>query len=280
MKIRIWGARGSIPVSGQEFVRYGGDTTCVEIETARGDVIILDAGSGIRTLGNKLLNEGRTEFHFLFSHAHWDHLLGFPFFKPLYRKDSFLHFHGCTFAQESIKTILKETMRAPFFPVDLSAVLATLKFDRKCLPEFEVAGLRCQSIPLNHPNKGYGFRLYEGDRSIAIFPDNELSFPHPNARPIEEYVKFVSGADVLLHDAEYLPGEYESFSKGWGHSVYSDTVRLGIDSEVDHLILFHLNQERTDDQVDEMAKKARSIISETGVNMSCEYAYTGLEMVI
>ncbi len=280
MKIKIWGARGSIPVSGQEFVRYGGDTTCIEIETANGDIIIVDAGSGIRTLGNTLLKEGRTEFHFLFSHAHWDHLLGFPFFKPLYRKSSTLQFHGCTFAQESIKTILKETMRPPFFPVDLSTVSATLQFTEKCRPEFEIAGLYCQSIPLNHPNFGYGFRLHEGDNSIAIFPDNELSLSQPNAKPLEEYVKFVSGSDILVHDAEYLPEEYESFSKGWGHSIYSDTVKLGIEGRVDRLILFHLNQERTDDQVDEMSVKARNIIRDAGANLSCEYAHTGLEMTV
>ena len=280
MHVKIWGARGSIPVSGKDYIRYGGDTTCIEIETENGETIIFDAGTGIRSLGNKLLKEGRKKFHFLISHAHWDHLMGFPFFKPLYLKRSIINFHGCTFAQESIKSFLAQTMRAPFFPVDLSEVSATLNFNEICRTEFTIAGLKCRSIPLNHPNKGYGFRLYEGSKSICLFPDNELSSSHPDAKEINAYSEFVKNADVLVHDAEYLPEEYEKFADGWGHSVYTDTVKMGINAGVKRLVLFHLNQDRTDDQVDKMTEKARQLIASSRSNMQCEYARTGLEFKI
>ncbi len=278
MKITVWGARGSIAVSGEQYLKYGGDTTCIEIETARGETVILDAGTGVRALGNKLLREDRRSIHFLFSHAHWDHLLGFPFFKPLYRDGTNIHFHGCTFAQQAIATILRETMRAPFFPINLDSAKATLQFGGTCLPEFDVAGLTCRSIPLSHPNFGYGFRLQEGNRSAVLIPDNELGFCHPGGRSFREYAEFASGADLLIHDAEYLPEEYEPSKRGWGHSTSVDTVRLGIEAGVKRLVLWHLNQDRADPQVDEMVLAAKGLIQKAGASIPCEFARTGLEI--
>ncbi|MHC4872922.1 MAG: MBL fold metallo-hydrolase, partial [Planctomycetota bacterium] len=275
MKITVWGSRGSIPVSGQQYVKYGGDTTCIEIETAAGETIILDAGSGIRALGSKMIAEGKKEFHFIFSHAHWDHLLGFPFFKPLYRKDSILRFYGCTFSQGTIKKILQDTMKAPYFPVEINAVQADLRLDVCCDRDFEVGGLCCESIPLNHPNGGCGYRFYEGDKSVAIFPDNELSSPEPDAKPLEDFAEFCSGADLLIHDGEYLKEEYEAFSKGWGHSVFLDTVELGLKANVKHLVLFHLNQDHNDDKIDAITETACGIIKDAGSDMICENARTG-----
>ena len=123
MKITVWGARGSIPVSGPQYVRYGGDTTCVEVESNDGTIIILDAGTGIRCLGNKYIKAPQGELqpmHLLLTHAHWDHVMGFGFFKPIYRKDCVISLHGCSCAQESIRTFLERTMQPPFFPVDLA----------------------------------------------------------------------------------------------------------------------------------------------------------------
>lgn len=278
MKIRVWGARGSIPVCGAEYLKYGGDSTCLEVATAGGDLVILDAGTGLRQLGNRLLAEGRKDIHFLLTHAHWDHLLGFPFFKPLYRPGVTLHFHGCTFAQESIKTILRETMRAPFFPVDLNEVAATLVFDDECRPDFEVAGLCCQSFPLTHPNQGYGFILSEGAARMAFFPDNELGGDHFGGKSVQDYVDFVAGVDLLFHDGEYLAEEYERFARNWGHSVYLETVRLGMAARVGKLVLWHLNQERTDEQADAMLAEARKAIDNAGSPLDCDMAATGMTL--
>ena len=280
MKITVWGARGSTPVSGVQYQKYGGDTTCVELETRAGEVLILDAGTGLRPLGNKLLAEGRREFHFLFSHAHWDHLMGFPFFKPLYRPDVTIFCHGCTFSQQSIRCFLKETLRPPFFPVKLDDVAATLHFDEDCPADTTVAGLCCQSIPLSHPNQGFGYRLTEGGRSLGFFPDNELSMVHFEGRPVEDYVRFLKDVDVLIHDGEYWPEEYDGFARGWGHSVFFDTVQLAVAARAKQLVLWHLNQERTDDEVDKIGGLAQNAADEGGTGLVCRMARTGMVLEI
>jgi len=280
MKLTIWGPRGSIPVSGSQYVRYGGDTTCIELETDTGETVILDAGTGIRALGNKMLKEGKSSFHFLLSHAHWDHILGFPFFKPLYRKNTKIHVHGCTYAQESVKGIFKASMKPPFFPVNMEDLAAELIFDEKCPKEFEFCGVHCSSILLNHPNHGYGFRLTENGRSVVFIPDNELSHPHPKGGSFDDYARFSEGADLLIHDAEYLPEEYEAYSKGWGHSVYLDTVRLAVEAGVKKLLLWHLNQDRYDDQMDDLFELAEKAVVKTGSDLACEMARTGRQIEV
>ncbi len=276
MKITVWGARGSIPVSGPQYVNYGGDTTCVEVETAAGEMIILDAGSGIRALGNRAMANHRDTFYFLMTHSHWDHLLGFPFFKPLYRPDCTLRFYGCTFAQESIRTILRETMRPPFFPVDFHDAGAQLEFHIRCDLEFQMAGLTCRSFPLCHPNQGYGFILSENGKKLAFFPDNEPGFDHQGGGSRADYIEFFRGVDVLIHDAEYKESEYESFSRGWGHAVYLDTVRMAMDAGVQHLVMWHLSQDRVDSALDEMLAQARELVRNAGGDMRCDMARTGM----
>jgi phosphoribosyl 1,2-cyclic phosphodiesterase len=277
MKLTIWGARGSISVSGPMYNKYGGDTTCAEIETKSGEVVILDAGTGLRALGNQMLKEKRKEFHFLLTHAHWDHLMGLPFFKPLYRKDSSMFFHGCTFSQQSVRVLLENTMRAPFFPVDVSGISSSLKFDEVCHLEHVFCGLTCLSVPLSHPNNGFGFRLSEEGKSVVFIPDNELSLVHPGGGAFEDYVNFCEGADVLMHDAEYRPEEYLAFSKGWGHSIFLDTVRLGAEAKVKKLILWHINQDRFDDAADKLVEEARAEARRLGAgDMVVEMARQGM----
>jgi ribonuclease BN (tRNA processing enzyme) len=280
VRLTVYGARGSIPVSGPEFIRYGGDTTCASVETADGNLLVLDAGTGLRALGNRIMEEGRKEIHFLLSHAHWDHILGFPFFKPLYREDTVIHFHGCKYAQQSVKTVMRTAMQPPYFPVRLDDVEARVLFDEECPPVQEICGLRCQAILLNHPNFGYGFRLTENGRSLAFFPDNELTFAHPKGGRFETYAAFVEGVDLLIHDGEFTPDEYESFSRGWGHSVYLDTVRLALEARAAKLLLWHLNQDRADDDVDAMLEAARTRVSESGSDMACEMARVGLRLEV
>jgi hypothetical protein len=167
-------------------------------------------------------------------------------------------------------------MQPPFFPVTIDDVHAELVFDNECRPEFSVGSLCCESIPLSHPNNGYGFRLTEGTRSFAFFPDNEFTYPHPGGKTFEDYVAFVHGVDVLLHDAEYLPEEYEKYSRGWGHSVYADTVKLAAAAEAKRLLLWHLNQDRVDDGVDALARLADDAAIEAGRDGLCTMAHTGL----
>lgn len=276
MKLTVWGARGSTPVSGPEYLVYGGDTTCLEVRTRANEVIILDAGTGIRALGKQLLLEGFHHFHMLLTHAHWDHQLGFPFFKPLYRFDCSMDIRGWVSAQESVEDLLGQAMRAPFFPVHLEDVGASLHFEYDCPSRFEMAGIEIRCFPMSHPNGGIGFLMIEGDKRAAFFPDNEPRFPHPGAPEYSDFIEFIRGVDVLFHDGEYLREEYETFSRGWGHNVFEDTVRLAIEAEVKHLVIWHLNQDRTDDGLDRMQQEARALIAGLGANLRCDLARTGL----
>jgi phosphoribosyl 1,2-cyclic phosphodiesterase len=280
MNITVWGSRGSVPVSGPDSLRYGGDTTCVEVRTERGDVVILDAGTGIRPLGNWILKEAAPprEMHFLLTHAHWDHVMGFPFFRPLYRKAFTLRFHGCSSAQESIHAFLGETMRPPFFPVSLSDVGATLHFETACSSEFEIGELRVRTCPLSHPNGGVGFRISERGRSFVFIPDNEFTYAHPGGRALDDYAAFADGADLLIHDAEYGPDEYEKLRRSWGHSAFTDTVRLASKAGVRRLLLWHLNQDRTDAEADAIAAQAGAAARAAGASFPVEYAAAGLRL--
>jgi len=268
MLIRCWGARGSIPVSGREYVTYGGDTTCMEIRTAGDDIIIIDCGNGIRRLGNRLLQEKRHEYSLILTHAHWDHINGFPFFKPLYFSATKISVHGCAFAQKSIRDILSKTMEAPFFPVDLSSVKATLTFSDSCGVPLTIGSLHVEPINLSHPNMGYGYKFSETNRTFVFLTDNELEHQHPKGRNYDEYLAFCRGADLLIHDAEYTDEEYVK-TRGWGHSRYRTAVRLALEAGVGRLGLFHHNQDRPDQGMDAILEDCRRIIAEQGSSLDC-----------
>ena len=276
MKVRCWGARGSIPVSGREYVKYGGDTTCVEIRSAADEVIVVDAGSGIRRLGNKILGEKRTDISMIFTHSHWDHILGFPFFKPIYSKSNRLHLYGCKRNQGNIKMMLSRVMLPPYFPVPYELVQAELVYHSLC-ETTDVHGIAVTPITLSHPNMGQGYKFEEGGKSFVFLTDNELSHTHRGGRSFDEYVEFSRGADLLFHDAEYTVTEYERLTRGWGHSTYTDALELAIRAGVKRFGLFHLNQDRPDSGVDAMVADCRRILEERGVVMECFAASQEME---
>lgn len=277
MIVKCWGSRGSIPVSGREFNRYGGDTTCLEIRTHEDEIVIIDAGTGIRSLGKHLCEEGRNEMTLIFTHAHWDHLLGFPFFRPLYEPGTRVHIFGCHFAQASIEEILYRTMDPPFFPVRLGDVRAELCFHGACESPFDHHTLAIAPVFLNHPNRGVGYRIEEDESVFVFLTDNELTFEHPGGLDREEYLDFAKGADLLYHDAEYRPEEYER-TRGWGHSVYLDALELALEAGVKRFGLFHHNQDRTDEDLDAMVRDCKRIISSRGLEMDCFAVESGSKM--
>jgi phosphoribosyl 1,2-cyclic phosphodiesterase len=279
MRIRCWGARGSIPVSGPEYNKYGGDTTCVEIRTHDDEIIIIDAGSGIRKLGNQLVAEKRSQYHMIFTHAHWDHILGFPFFKPIYLKKTVIQMYGCPFTQESIRNMISRVMTSPNFPVDFESIQAKLSYQESCQSEFSIKSMRIVPIFTSHPNSGIGYKFMEDGKSFVFLTDNELTFRHPGGLAFEDYVQFVREADLLLHDAEFSPEEYKT-SRTWGHSTYPDALCLALEARVKRFGLFHHNQDRPDSAVDEMVEKCRRIIAEHHSPLECFAAYTGFEMQI
>jgi phosphoribosyl 1,2-cyclic phosphodiesterase len=265
MLIRCWGSRGSIPVSGPEYVRYGGDTTCMEVRSSAGDVVVIDAGSGIRRLGESLAREGAQDIHLLFTHAHLDHIIGMAFFTPMYRKDARVTIYGRRFDRKgSYRSVLAGVVKDPYCPVDISKVDATLRYVALDDKPFAVGALHISTVPLSHPNGGLGYRIEEGGRSFVFLTDNELDYRHPTGRPQASYASFARGADLLIHDAEYTSKDY---ARGWGHSLFNSVVKLGLKAGVKQLGLFHLNQRRTDAEMDTMVSEAQAMVRADGAPM-------------
>lgn len=267
MFIRCWGSRGSIPVSGKQYNKYGGDTTCVEIRTKNDDIIIIDAGTGIRRLGNQLIEEKRRQINFIFTHSHWDHVMGFPFFKPIYNNQSEFRMHRCPFAGY-VEKMLSTVMTPPNFPVRYSDLKAKIYYEPNCAKDFKIGTVTVVPIALSHPNTGSGYKFIEDGKTFVFLTDNELGFVHPGGLSYDAYVEFAKGADLLIHDAEYTPDEYPMFYE-WGHSSYDQTLDLAFEAGVKELGLFHLNQERTDRQVDQIVKECRKIITKRKETLNC-----------
>jgi phosphoribosyl 1,2-cyclic phosphodiesterase len=279
MHIKCWGSRGQIPVSGTEFNKYGGDTTCIELIASSGDLVIIDAGSGIRHLGQKLLKEEKKPIHLLFTHFHLDHILGFPFFGPIYKRGYPITLYGSGYKGIEFKDAINGVMRAPYFPVDLKNIPAKSKFKNISNRTLRIGSLRIQPILLNHPNGGMGYRIEDGGKVFVFLTDNELGNDLPGYQPFDYYVEFAKNADLLIHDAEFDKEEYLKF-KAWGHSMYADAVKLGAESDVKRLGLFHINNMRTDNQVDSMVKDARKLVEKTGKKMDCFAVGSGFELTL
>jgi len=268
MIIKCWGSRGSIPVSGEEYIKYGGDTTCIEIRTKSDDIIIVDAGTGIRRLGSRLIDENRYSYNLIFTHSHWDHLMGFPFFKPLYEKQAEFMMYRCPFHSKFVETILSRIMTPPSFPVRYSEISAKMEYVEAFTSAFEIGSVTITPIPISHPDKGSGYKFTEDGKSFVFLTDNELGFIHPGGLSYKDYMEFSEDVDLLIHDAEYLPEEYPSKIE-WGHSVFTETLDLAIEAGVKKFGLFHLNQERTDQQVDEMVESCRRTIAARNHHLEC-----------
>jgi phosphoribosyl 1,2-cyclic phosphodiesterase len=279
MLIRCWGARGSIPVSGPKYLKYGGNTTCLEIRTQDDKVLIVDAGTGIREAGNSLLAQKRHDYTLLMTHAHWDHIMGFPFFKPLYSSKTKLSVWGCVSAQESIKDLLSRIMSAPHFPVDFSAIRASISYADTCNHHYELGNMKIAPIALSHPNQGTGFKFKENGKCFVFLTDNELDFTHEGGLDYQEYLDFCRGADLLIHDAEYKESEYKK-TRGWGHSTYNDALKLAMEAGVKKFGLFHHNQERFDDEIDSMAEDCKKIISSQGARLKCFAVAQSMEIAL
>jgi phosphoribosyl 1,2-cyclic phosphodiesterase len=268
MIIKCWGSRGSIPVSGVEYIKYGGDTTCLEIRTKSDDIIIVDAGTGIRRLGNRLMDENRYKYNLLFTHSHWDHLMGFPFFKPLYEEKAEFRMYRCPFHSKFVETILSRIMTPPSFPVRYSEISAKMEYIAASTGAFEIGSVSITPIPISHPDKGSGYKFTEDGKSFVFLTDNELGFIHPGGLPSRDYLEFSTGVDLLIHDAEYTPEEYP-LKIEWGHSVFTETLDLAIEAGVKQFGLFHLNQERTDQQVEQMVDICKGIIADRNHPLDC-----------
>jgi phosphoribosyl 1,2-cyclic phosphodiesterase len=268
MYIKCWGSRGSIPVSGKEYIKYGGDTTCLEIRTRSDDLIIVDAGTGIRRLGNWLIKEGRYRYNFILTHAHWDHLMGFPFFKPLFLDHTEVFMHRGPFHKRYFESMFSKVMAPPNFPVRYSDLKAKIVYLPGHPDHFDIGSVRVIPIAISHPNTGKGYKFIEDGKTFVFLTDNELGFVHSGGLAYEDYLAFCRGADLLIHDAEYTIGEYEQLIE-WGHSTYNDALKLAFEAGVKQFGLFHLNQERGDEDMDRIVEDCQRIIASRKSDLQC-----------
>lgn len=295
-RLRLWGVRGSIPVPGASTVRYGGNTTCVELR-ADGEIIILDAGSGIRNLGKELEREfaGRPlSLTLLITHTHWDHIQGLPFFLPAYAEKNQIRVLGYEGARAGLATILAGQMETQFFPISLRDLPSNIAIEELKEMEFSIGKVRVRSRFANHPGICAGYRLYTSGGSIAFFPDNEpyemlklhgtdrdgisVSEAHAFAQAERaKLVDFLEGSDVLLLDAQYTDAEYQKHI-GWGHGSLSRVVSIALAARVKKLILFHHDPNHDDDTIDEMLEAARLLVVDSGQALEVEAAREGAEI--
>src|SRR5690554_2604821 len=254
MRLRFWGTRGSCPTPGPTTVRYGGNTTCLEVRTDDDHLIILDAGTGIRELGRSLV--AAAEGHpirgdVFFSHAHWDHIQGLPFFTPAFQAGNHFRHFGSPGLLRGLEVVLRQQMGPVVFPVNFDALHARMEFREMHEHRYQENGVVVRTINVRHPGGALGFRVSAHDapdRAVVFIPDNELDRfgdDADDAPTRQALVEFARGARVLVHDAMYTGAEYMDH-RGWGHSSYRDAVEFAIEAEVETLVLFHHDPERTD----------------------------------
>jgi len=277
MDIRFWGTRGSIASPGPGTVKYGGNTACVEVILTSGHRVVIDAGTGIRALGDHLLESGeKVDLTLLLSHTHWDHVLGMPFFKPVYQEGTRIAVDGCPRAFYGMAMIFDNHKGNGFFPVAFNDLKARIDFlDQLPRHPLHLGSAVITGMEINHPQGGMGFRLQEGRRAMVFLTDNELNPRAPLGRQPEDFAIFARDAEVLIHDAQYTPEEIEAH-RGWGHSTYIDAVELALAARVRRLILFHHDPSRTDAQITRIEARARDLVRELQGHLEVEAAREGL----
>lgn len=252
--VTLWGTRGSIPTPGPRTIRHGGNTPCVTLDRDGVPHIILDAGSGLRVLGRRLMEQdGWAETVLLLTHTHWDHIQGLPFFQPLAVRDFTLRIYGAAQEGVPLAKVLESQMHPSVFPIPLSSAAAALSVTEVGEEPFRTQGVDVTPFRLCHPGTTLGFRLQPpGARSVAYVTDNELGAGGASRRDDGWRARFgawLAGTDTLLHDAMYRDAEITARA-GWGHSSTGEAVDVAVEAGCRRLVLFHHEPEHDDDTLD------------------------------
>ncbi len=277
MRVTFYGVRGSVPAPGPDTARYGGNTSCVEVRLDDGTLLVLDAGTGMRKLGEALLAEGGTPaVHMLISHTHWDHILGLPFFGPLWRSETELFIYPlASDAQERFQRTIFDDIH---FPVSASDIPARVEFARPLGVEWRIGSARIRRIQLNHPGGAQGFRIDDDEGgSLVYLTDNELGATGAASKvTIEELARFSEGVGLMIHDSQYVRADMPD-KLGWGHSIVDDVLRLGVLAEPRTLALYHHDPNRTDQELDDIGARSKKWVGEHAPDTDVVVAREGLE---
>ena len=272
MHVRFWGTRGSIATPGPNTARYGGNTPCVEVRSARGTLVILDCGTGIHPLGQALMSSGakRVRGHILISHTHWDHIQGFPFFAPLFVPGTEWDIYGPKGLGQSLRETLTGQMEHSYFPVSPDQFNATVRYHDLLEGSLDVEDIKISTRYLNHPALTLGYRLEADGATVAYCCDHEpfsrtlATGPEALVGQDLRHVEFVQGADLLIHDAQFTGAEYDE-KAGWGHSPVDYVAKLGRQAHVKKIALIHHDPMRDDDALDRVVENARAGLQKTGL---------------
>jgi len=260
MQVTVWGCRGSLATPGPETVRYGGNTSCVEVRLADGTLLVLDAGTGIRPLGLKL-EEGSEPIHLLLTHLHLDHLEGLGFFMPIWHAEREVHIWGPRSPLRALRPRVARYFSPPLFPVDINDIPGQLTFHDVPDEPWEIGGAVIEAGPVTHPGPTVGYRIAESGTTFAYIPDHEPDIAGDLASTPTEWISGIGvagGVDLLFHDAQYFEDEYAQ-RVGWGHSSVAAAVTFARRAEVGRLLLFHHDPNHTDSDLVELELRAREL---------------------
>jgi phosphoribosyl 1,2-cyclic phosphodiesterase len=279
VRARIWGCRGSLATPGRETLRYGGNTSCVQVELDDGTFVILDAGTGIRALGLELADNGGGPIHVCLTHLHLDHIEGLGFFAPIWQPGNEVHVWGPPSATRTLEERIARYLSAPLFPVELVEIPAKLVFHDVPAEPWEINGVRVTAARVSHPGATLGYRVEANGSALAYIPDHEPALGVALEQLTSDWVSgfpIAAGATVLLHDAQYTEKEYWSHV-GWGHSSVTQAVGFGRLAEVGRLFLFHHDPLHSDADLVSLQATARELWQ--GLEAPPELAYEGMQIV-
>lgn len=276
MRVTFYGVRGSVSTSGRATMRYGGNTVCVEVRTVDESLIILDAGTGIRELGKQLVLRPLPDpIHLFITHGHWDHIIGAPFFAPIWRRDAHVVLHALS--QSAYQKISHDVLfDGEHFPVLARDIPAHIERPPFVGESVRIGSARVSRIALNHPGGADGFRIDDADgSSVCYLTDNELAPPGILQTTPEELARFASGCGLLIHDAQYLDTDMPA-KRGWGHSNVSEVLDLGRMAEARMLAMHHHDPDRDDEAIDVMVAAATAWAGDHAPAMQTIAAAEGL----
>jgi phosphoribosyl 1,2-cyclic phosphodiesterase len=260
LRVKFWGVRGSLPTPCRENLEFGGNTSCIQLEIPdREEILILDAGSGIRNLGLHLAKSrpGPLDIHLFMTHFHWDHVLGLPFFGPAYDPRNSMTIYSSSFSAP-LRPALAGVMCHPHFPATLEHELRHVKLVPLESAPSRLAGAEIQPFRVRHPQGACGYRINVARASIVFVPDRECGDEVLDG----ELRRISHGADILIHDAQYTPEEYLE-KRGWGHSTWRDAAEAANDAQVKRLVLFHHDPGRSDDMLRCILDQAKAAFPNT-----------------